>query len=293
MNSNFKKWILPSPEHVMECIEKWRSLDLRKSTDEEIDAQLSGLLDSLGTYSVSTVQTTPFKLWRIRKFNYLFKEVAECWEPPASKAPMGRCNSAGSPVLYVAKDLETPFEELNVQQGEQVYLIKYKAIQSLSLKKIVPEDFIATDSNKKPIYDRESMLSYQILREFVRSEFLRPVGSGTEYLHRISSSMCRVWLNDEQSDGWIYPSVQAPSKYNIALKPSSARKKLQIDDVKIVRLVPKENVENHIDKFRSHPFYNLISMAIEADFKGKIDDGELNWVPVIELGAIFCGQPMR
>jgi len=287
MTPDSKKWTLSSPNLVMECIEKWRSLDLRKMTDSEIDSELSEFLDSLGVYPVSTRHTTPFKLWRIRRFNYLFKEVSECWEPPVSKAPLGRCNGSGSPVLYVSEDLETPFEELNVQPDEQVYAIKYEAIEKLNLKKIVPEDFVATDNKNNPIYDPDSMLSYQILREFVRSEFLRPVGKGTEYLHRISSSMCRVWFQNDESDGWLYPSVQSTSKSNIALKPKSARKKLKIKDVRIVRLVPKENVNNHIDKFRSHPFYNLISMAIETDFIGKIDNGQLSWVPSTEVGGIF------
>lgn len=131
------------------------------------------------------------------------------------------------------------------------------------------------------------MLSYQILREFVRSEFLKPVGKGTEYLHRISSSMCRIWFHSDDSDGWIYPSVQTPSKNNIALKPESARKKLTIKDVSIVRLVQKEDVKNHIDKFKSHPFYSLISMALEADFKGEIVNNKINWIPSTEVGGIF------
>lgn len=287
MSFNSKKWTLPAPNLVMEYIEKWRNQDLRKITDSEIDAQLSDFLDSLGVYPVSTTDTQPFKLWRIRKFNYLFKDIAECWEPPLSKTPMGRCNTPGSPVLYISENLETPFEELNIEPEEQVYVIKFEVTERLNLKRIVPSKFNATDSQDHPIYDSESMLSYQILREFVRSEFLKPVGKGTEYLYRLSSSMCRVWFHSDNSDGWIYPSVQTPSKNNIALKPTSARKKLVIKDVRIVRLVEKEKVKNHIDKFKSHPFYNLISMAIEDDFKAEINDNQIKWVPSTDVGGIF------
>lgn len=287
MRNQAKKWTLSSPDLVLECIEKWRNLDLRKLSDSDIDDQLSVFLDSLGIYPVSTFHTTPFKLWRIRRFNYLFKEVAECWEPPPSHAPMNRCNAPGSPVLYVSEDLETPFEEFNVQTDEPVYAIKYEAVEQLNLKRIVPKQFKATDSRNTPIYEPESMLSYQIIREFVRSEFLRPVGKGTEYLYRISSSMCRVWFHSDDSDGWIYPSVQTPSKNNIAVKPAAARKKLKISDIRIARLVEKENVKNHIDKFQSHPFYNLISMAIETDFKGEINNDQLKWLPSTEVGGII------
>lgn len=286
-NQKNHKWTLPSPTHVLECIEGWRKLDLRKETDQEIDKKLSDFLDLLGVYDISMLKILPSKLWRIRKFHYLFKNVGECWEPPPSITPMGRCNAQGTPVLYVSKDIEIPFEELNIDTNEQVYVIQYKAVERLNLKRIVPKDFITTDNENMPIYDSESMLSYQILREFVRSEFLKPVGKGTEYLHRISSSMCRVWFHDDESDGWIYPSVLASSKMNIALKPKSARKKLIINDVRIVRLVPTENVKNHIDKFKSHPFYDLISMAIETDFKGEIINDQLSWHPSTDIGGIF------
>ncbi len=184
MTIESKKITLPSPNIVLERIEKWRNLDLRNLDDSEIDDQLSDFLNSLGIYPVSTDKTTPTKLWRIRRLNYLFKEVTECWEPPSSKTRMNRCNAPGYPVLYLSENCETPFEELNVKPGEQVYAIQYKAVEEINLKQIVPKKFIATDWNNTEIYEPEGMISYQILREFVRSEFLRPVGIGTEYLER-------------------------------------------------------------------------------------------------------------
>lgn len=269
----------------MECIEKWRNLDLRKLSNNEIDKELNDFIHKLGRYPVLHLKTTPFKLWRIRKFNILFKSTDELWEPPNDKTPLGRCNAPGSPVLYTSEDLETPFEELDVKENEQVYAIKYGVTEELCLKKIVSKDFVATDDTMNRIYDDESMLSYQILRDFVRSEFLKPVGNNTEYLHKISSSMCRVWFNDDHSDGWIYPSVQIPGNNNIALKKISARKKLKIIDIRIVRIVQKHNVKNHIDKFKSHPYYDIISMAIETDFIGSIVDENINWYPSNDVGG--------
>jgi hypothetical protein len=153
-----EKWSLPSPTLVMECIEKWRNLDLRKLSDNYIDKELSDFLDKLGTYTVPALETTPFKLWRLRKFNYLFKSTNEFWEPPKEKTPLGRCNAPGSPVLYTSEDIETPFEELNVKENEQVYGIKYEVTEKLNLKRIVPKNFIATDSKGNSIYDDTSML---------------------------------------------------------------------------------------------------------------------------------------
>lgn len=280
-------WTLPNPSQVMQSIEKWRNLDLRKKTDSEIDLELSEFLYSLETYPVSTTQKSFFKLWRVRRFNYLFKEISECWEPPPSKTPMGRCNAEGSPVLYVSEELNTPFEELNIDLYEQFYAIKYECLEHLNIENIVPKDFESKDEDGTPIYDKESMLSYQILREFVRSEFLKPVGKGTEYLHRISASMCRVWFHNNDSDGWLYPSIPSPLEKNVAIKPDSARKKLKIVDVRIARLVPKDEVKNHKDKFIKHPFYPWARVAIETDFIGKFVDNKINWLPSNDLGWIY------
>lgn len=259
-----------------------------RGQSDHVTHRVSGrtnFIDKIGHYPVLTARVTPFKLWRLRKFKNLFKSTDELWEPPNDKTPLGRCNAPGSPVLYTSEDLETPFEELNVKENEQVYGIKFEVKEELNLKKIVSNDFVATDNKGNRIYDDESMLSYQILRDFVRSEFLKPVGKNTEYLHKISSSMCRVWFHDDDSDGWIYPSVQTPGKNNIALKQISARKKLKIVDIRIVRLVQKNNVKNHIDKFKSHPFYKIVSMAIETDFVGSIVDENINWYPSNDVGG--------
>ncbi len=136
MTIESKKITLPSPNIVLERIEKWRNLDLRNLDDSKIDDQLSDFLNSLGIYTVLTDKTTPLKLWRIRRLNYLFKEVKECWEPPSSETRMNRCNAPGAPVLYLSENCETPFEELNVksgEQGEQVYVIQYKAVEEINL----------------------------------------------------------------------------------------------------------------------------------------------------------------
>ena len=290
MTSDSKKWTLPSPNIVMECIEKWRNLDLRKMSDSEIDEELSDFLDTLGVYTISRIKHKPFILWRVRIFKDYFYDLSHCWEPPAQKTPIGRCNARENPVLYVSEKIETTFEELNVKTDKQVYVIEYDVSEELDLIILIPKQLCITNDNNEPIYDQESMLSYQILREFIRSEFLKPVGKGTEYLHKISSSICRIWFNSDDSDGWIYPSVQIPTNDNIALKPQSARKKLKIKNVRIVRLVEKEKIKNHREKIKSHPFYNLISMAMETDFKGVIKDGQISWHPSTEVQGIYLAS---
>ncbi|NUM37272.1 MAG: RES domain-containing protein [Candidatus Brocadiae bacterium] len=277
---------LPHPSRVLSCIEKWRKLDLRKKSDLQIDKALISFLNLLGSFSVSKTYKNSSKLYRLRKFEYLIKDTSECWEPPAKDAKMGRCNVKGKPVLYVSEKLKTPFEELLIKPDEHVYIIKYEQMEHLNLTRVVPEDFIETQIDGEPLYDKDGMLSYQILREFVRSEFLKPVGKGTEYLHRISASMCRVWFDDENSEGWIYPSVPSPNDLNIAIKPESAHKKLRIKDIRIVKMVNKKKIINsgRIPE-SSRPWFNMMKMIVETIFKGSITGNQISWLPSHDLGG--------
>lgn len=83
----------------------------------------------------------------------------------------------------------------------------------------------------------DTPLSHQILKEFIQSEFLNPVVKGAEYFHRISGSMCRVWFDDPNTDGWRYPSVHCMNRFNIAIKQKNAREKLILDEVKKVKII--------------------------------------------------------
>ncbi len=284
---------LPHPTHVLECIDKWRMLDLRKLNDDDFDKELTKFLKKLGAYFTSNIDGyNKVKFWRIRKFATILKDESEFWDPPqkdasGNKCKMGRCNAEGNPVLYVSEKLKTPFEEMVIKPNDLVYLIKYQQIKALKLMRVIPEQFIPKSLNKV-LYNTEDILSYQIIRDFIRSEFLKPVGEGTEYLHRISGSICRIWFNDDNSDGWFYPSVPSPSDYNIALKSESAHEKLKIMEIRIVKMVDKEeliklkNIED-----TSLPIFNMMRLVIQSIYKGLIGENGITWVPSNEIGGDF------
>lgn len=283
-----EKWKLSDPNHILGCIEQWRNLDLRKNSDDEVDATLRSFLESLKKISLSTTEKCFHKLWRIRKLEYLIKDISECWEPPEDATKMGRCNAKGHPVLYVSEKPKTPFEELSIKPQEQVYLIKYKQKEHLTLGEIVPKARIPTDINKEPIYDENSSISYQILREFMRSEFLKPASEGTEYLYRISGSICRIWFDGNDIEGWLYPSVQSPNDLNLAIKPEVAHSKLEIEDIRIVKMVENGKIRNSriiSDDFL--PFFNLTKLVMQHDFKGEIREGKIIWHPSNDLRGYF------
>jgi|GEM_PF-1413286 len=280
---------LPDPERVLTCIDNWRKLDLKHLSDNAIDGELTSFLESLG--SQLTVATPQFVIiggpWRIRRFDYLIKNQSECWEPPRINAKMCRCNAENDPVLYISPKITTPFEELSIIPNTQFYIIKYKTSKPLHLFDINFSKEIPLNKYGNPIFDPNSIISYQIIREFIRCEFLKPVGKGTEYLHRISGSMCRVWFNSDDIDGWQYPSVHSPNELNFAIKPSSAHEKLKIEYIHIARLANKE--QHHIDSIDDEFEKKIIdskTIVLESNFKGDINSGEITWRPSNE---VLCG----
>ena len=278
---------MPPPMLVLRGIEEWRSHDLRKLTDVEIDAKLSAFLDSLGEFVLSRKKKTFKCLWRIRKLEYLIKDESELWEPPEHKTRMGRCNAERHPILYTSEKLKTPFEELAIKPDEFVYLIKYNLKSPLNLHNLISSEN-ELDQKGTRLFDTTSLISYRILREFVRSEFLKPVGIGTEYLHRISASMSRVWFDADDIDGWLYPSVYSVTDMNIALKPQIARKKLEVAAVRITKMVDKKSVLKSgrvLDA--TQPVFNLMKMVIQSDFKGELKKDGIFWYPCNELGGDF------
>lgn len=281
---------LPDPERVLSCIDNWRALDLKQLSDSDIDSELTSFLQSLG--SQLTVTTPPFVQiggpWRIRRFDYLIKDESECWEPPTEITKMGRCNAKNDPVLYISPEITTPFEELSIGINTPLYIIEYVTAKPLQLFDIALSREIPLNKEGNPIFDAESIISYQIIREFIRCEFLKPVGKGTEYLHRISSSMCRVWFNNNEVDGWRYPSVHLPTELNFAIKAKSAHNKLRVEYIHIAKLVNKE--KRHIDNINDQNGKEIIdskTIVLESDFKGEINSGEITWRPSNEVLAGF------
>jgi hypothetical protein len=90
-------------------------------------------------------------------------------------------------------------------------------VSAASLAVVVPRPKL--DSlDGKPLFDDDGAVSFLILREFVRSEFTKPVGVGTEFLYKLSNAMCRALFDGDDIDGWIYPSVESSSHECIAFK---------------------------------------------------------------------------
>lgn len=257
----------------MRTIEQWRSLDLRRMSPDQVVGQMNLLSTLLGEHTTQSRHSTGFELWRAR----VDKEVlhAECeealWEPPSERTTPRRCNVARSPVLYCARHAATALDECGAVPGSVALLIKYWG-EDIRVAHVIG-DFHPKDINDKPIFDREGLLAYQILREFIRSEFTKPVGSETEFLYQISYAICQVWRSGETYDGWAYPSVFRVNAENVALKPSSAHSKLAIREVLRAKVV---NIGHPSVRFGENIMV-VDGIEIEVMEVGTVFNGRIKW----------------
>lgn len=219
------KWKLPKPSHMQECIEHWRTLDMRRATDAEIKASLVELRDKIRRSVAQRLNSSHSNLWRVRRSGARFESPSDFWSPRRELTNQGRCNIAGEPVLYCARSAITAIEEMDLNVGEDIVLINYES-RNIRLSRVVGR-FDPNPEDGERILEGDDLCSYRILREFLFSEFTKPVGAGTEFLYRFSAAVCRVWTSDD-SDGWLYPSVKSFTGENVALKPSAANEKLRI-----------------------------------------------------------------
>ena len=271
-------WQMPQPMAVLEAIEEWRSLDLRTASFDAIVASMEALRDKLAFWVVQRSSSRPRKLWRVRKRTGAeqFDRVDDLWEPPERYARLNRCNQSGSPLLYCSKDLATALDECDVVEQDQLLLVKYRPNTQLRVNRIVG-NFDPNPVNGDPVIVGDGLLAYRIMREFLRAEFTKPVGEGTEALYKVSAAVCHVWAGSDDSDGWIYPSIRSPlaGNDNLALDPRSARSKL---DIESAYWCVAENVQASELRFGGSPSV-LPGVRLRHLKLAEVGDLEVTWRP--------------
>lgn len=157
-------------------------------------------------------------------------KVSDCWEPPPEVVEIGRLNRKGESLLYTSPiDPMVAVDELKIDDDEWCSLIVYEAIDDV--KVAVIGDSSATDG-----FDEDAALKLEMMQDFLRHEFTRDVGSGTEYLYRISEVIAKSYfdLPPERQDAWCYPSIVDKSKFNVAFRPQN-RGKLRLVGVQLAK----------------------------------------------------------
>lgn len=235
-----------SIEDIVKKQELFHSLSIKKLTDEELfQALLSAIsFDVEGTgreTSFLTPRSVSFpkgtRLYRIRKLDiedyYIPLKVLaieqDVWNAPVEKCKLGRLNKDGESLLYTS--VQSPnvcVEEMDIEDGQNFCLIVYEA------KKEIKATLIGVWKDCQEL-SKDENLKMRMITNVLRDLFTRDVGTGTEYLYRLSERIAKDYydLPRDCQDAWCYPSVAAKQGYNCCFRPDVAKDVLNLVGIQI------------------------------------------------------------
>ncbi|MCY3958693.1 MAG: hypothetical protein OXG65_10400 [Chloroflexi bacterium] len=227
-------------------VSEFRKLNFREMSYQEVSEAIRRVImfeTPLGTHSVLQVNggnypagTKFYRVRRIPKGDHItplrsMSKVSDCWEPPGECIRIGRLNKEREPILYTSPlDPSVAIGELRIPEGEWFSLILYEAVKDISVATIGGQPDITGLNN-------DDALKIEMIQGFLRDEFTRDVGRGTEYLYRISEIIAKDYfdLPPAMQDAWCYPSIVDKTKFNVAFRPNM-RTKLRLIGVEIAKV---------------------------------------------------------
>ncbi|ENZ8140828.1 TPA: hypothetical protein ACU94I_001050 [Klebsiella aerogenes] len=242
--------------HLHEKISKFRDLDFKRMSYQEVQSAINKVITfntPQGNICVLTPMSASYpagtRFYRVRSLPeddkilplHTMSKVVDCWEPPEHVVQAGRLNRENESLLYTAPIL--PFvavEEMKINDNQLFSLIVYEALEQINVTMIgqVPNvDGLNSDE----------ALKARMLQDFLRHEFIRDVGVGTEYLYRISESIAKDYfdLPPDFQDAWCYPSVAKKGHVNVCFRKGK-RDKLKFIGTQITSIIRQnENYSFH------------------------------------------------
>jgi hypothetical protein len=234
-----------SVQSILNKVREFRALDVRQLNYEELYGKIHEVISSPQNHSIlpTFLQTYPantdyFRVRLIPKDDHLtpLKTMSfanDAWNPPSEfVTKLGRLNKEFESLLYLAPTFpNVALKEMRVKEDDLFCVIVYNGISEVKANVIGyhPSD---------PTYTDEENLKMQIISDFLRDEFTRDVGTGTEFLYRTSECIAKNY-NDLPprviQDAWAYPSVLNKKNFNICFRPEVARELLTVKCVAVCR----------------------------------------------------------
>ncbi len=123
---------------------------------------------------------------------------------------------------------------MHIAEGEYYALIKYVSLDYIKVN-IIGGQYNYSNIG---IADSTAILNNELYNDFLRDEFSRDVGKGTEYLYKISEIIAKEYFDlppEVIQDAWAYISVQNKQKYNVCFRPEIAHKLLELQGALICK----------------------------------------------------------
>ena len=240
------------PLVLMKKIAEFRRLNISGMSSAEIDKAILDVLCWNGMFCCYTnIKSYPAgtKFFRVKRFkgskvpDERFKEYQDFWETdPKHLKDYGRLNKPGESLLYVTPDLHCAIDECRIKEDEFFAAILYTAKTDIKVNMIGGE----FDYPQMGIVDEKVKLIHEIYNGFLRDEFSRDVGKGTEFLYRTSEAIAKSYFDLPPrvvQDAWAYASIQDKKKYNVCFRPDIAHEVLELNGAMICRVNEAKEVK--------------------------------------------------
>jgi len=151
----------------------------------------------------------------------------DVWNPPKEIVKMQRLNKDNESLLYTSPiNPNIAIGELRLDENRNFVLAVFEAISEIKVCSIanfaIPFDLSS-----------EQKLKHLMINDFLRHEFIRDVGKGTEYLYRISEIIAKSYFDLPEifQDAWCYPSIVKKEYVNVCFRESKAKEKLKLNGI--------------------------------------------------------------
>lgn len=212
-----------NPVELLSKIDNFRSSNISQLSDTELSSRINDVLCNNGIFSCLCIIDSYPKdtlFFRVKKLsnstipNERFCKATDYWETPSCYLDnYGRLNKPHESLLYTCpNDPYLAVQETNIQEDDFFAVIKYRAISEIKVN-IIGGKY---DYEANGITDRNAIIVHELYREFLKTEFSRDVGTGTEYLYRVSEMIAKDYFDLPPrivQDAWAYSSVK--TKINI------------------------------------------------------------------------------
>ncbi len=214
--------------------------------------------------------------FRVRKLdgsiipNKNLSTLSDFWNPPSEVIlNYGRLNKPNESLLYTSPDFNVSIQEMKIKNGEYFALIKYESKEVIKTNSITSDiDFRALNIN-----DPKAQLNLNIINDFLKDEFSRDVGIGTEYLYKTSEFISKVFFDlppRSMQDAWLYSSMWDKTNYNVCFRPEIAKELLELKGAVIAKLDDNLNTNCYAIGYVSKINNNVLFEAIGSDMQKEL-----------------------
>ncbi len=249
-----------NPLELIEKISEFRSLNIAMMTPAAINKAVYDVLTFEGQFIYFTNGSTYPKgtlFFRARKLDSsVFPNAELMYEPHFWNAPAeciktyGRLNKPGESLLYTTPGIpEITLKEIKIPDNSYYALMVYEATDDIKVNLIGQQynyEMLGIQSEKIKLINN-------IFNDFLKDEFSRDVGEGTEYLYIVSELIAKNFFDlppKDIQDAWAYPSLKDKEKYNVCFRPEIAKEVLKLKGALICEKLP-QSYEIHVKCIQS------------------------------------------